>query len=101
MAPKLSAGRVQSVTIRLIVERERERQRFIKSVYWDLSANFQADRGPEFATVLAEGGAATRRLVTTGRRLPPDPSLVGGHLAAHRGWLGLRWACRRRLACLS
>lgn len=38
--PKLSAGRVQSVTIRLIVERERERQRFKKSNYWDLTGTF-------------------------------------------------------------
>lgn len=40
--PKLSAGRVQSVTIRLIVERERERQRFKKSTYWDLTGSFAA-----------------------------------------------------------
>ncbi|MFT7670812.1 MAG: DNA topoisomerase-1 [Planctomycetota bacterium] len=53
VAPRLSAGRVQSVTVRLIVERERERQRFVKSTYWDLTAGFQAGRGPEFSTVLS------------------------------------------------
>ncbi|MFT7484492.1 MAG: DNA topoisomerase-1 [Candidatus Paceibacteria bacterium] len=53
VAPKLSAGRVQSVTVRLIVERERERQRFVRSTYWDLSADFQASNGPAFATVLS------------------------------------------------
>ncbi len=52
VAPRLSAGRVQSVTVRLIVERERERQRFVKSTYWDLTADFKAAKGPEFATVL-------------------------------------------------
>ena len=35
----LSAGRVQSPGLRLIVERERERIRFRKAVYWDLKAN--------------------------------------------------------------
>jgi DNA topoisomerase-1 len=53
VAPKLSAGRVQSVTVRLIVERERERQRFMKSTYWDLTAGFTTPAGPEFSTVLA------------------------------------------------
>lgn len=52
VAPKLSAGRVQSVTVRLIVERERERQRFVKSTYWDLTAGFQSGKVPEFGTVL-------------------------------------------------
>lgn len=52
VAPKLSAGRVQSVTVRLIVERERERRRFIKSTYWDLSADFKAQLGSAFTTVL-------------------------------------------------
>jgi DNA topoisomerase-1 len=52
VAPKLSAGRVQSVTVRLIVERERERQRFVKSTFWDLSADFKAQLGAPFTTVL-------------------------------------------------
>ncbi|RNE49001.1 type I DNA topoisomerase [Corynebacterium alimapuense] len=36
--PRLSAGRVQSVATRVIVERERERMAFISADYWDLSA---------------------------------------------------------------
>ena len=40
MAPKLSAGRVQSVAVRLLVERERERQRFVKASYWALKGSF-------------------------------------------------------------
>ena len=36
--PRISAGRVQSVATRLIVERERERMAFISSVWWDLAA---------------------------------------------------------------
>jgi DNA topoisomerase-1 len=44
IAPKLSAGRVQSVAVRAIVERERERQKFKSSEYWDLSALLKADK---------------------------------------------------------
>lgn len=38
IAPKLSAGRVQSVAVRLLVQRERERRAFRSGVYWDLKA---------------------------------------------------------------
>ncbi|MFN0206860.1 MAG: type I DNA topoisomerase [Planctomycetota bacterium] len=38
--PQLSAGRVQSVAVRLLVERERERMAFHSSEYWDLKATF-------------------------------------------------------------
>jgi DNA topoisomerase-1 len=38
--PKLSAGRVQSVAVRLIVERERERMLFVAATWWDLQAVF-------------------------------------------------------------
>jgi DNA topoisomerase-1 len=38
IAPKLSAGRVQSVAVRLMVLREQERLRFVPAAYWDLKA---------------------------------------------------------------
>ncbi len=38
----LSAGRVQSVAVRLIVEREREREKFQKQEYWSIAAKLQA-----------------------------------------------------------
>ncbi|GAA0963915.1 type I DNA topoisomerase [Actinocorallia libanotica] len=44
--PKLSAGRVQSVATRLVVERERERIAFVPAHYWDVSADL-ATGGPE------------------------------------------------------
>ena len=56
VAPRLSAGRVQSVTIRVIVERERERQRFKKSTFWDIVASFKAEEGAAFDTVLVSLG---------------------------------------------
>lgn len=43
--PKLSAGRVQSVATRVIVQRERERMAFRSAEYWDISA--QLDAGAE------------------------------------------------------
>jgi len=39
IAPKLSAGRVQSVAVRLLVMRERERRAFRSGAYWDLKAH--------------------------------------------------------------
>lgn len=41
--PKLSAGRVQSVATRLVVERERERIAFVSSDWWDITANTTAN----------------------------------------------------------
>ena len=40
--PKLSAGRVQSVATRIIVERERERMAFVSAEYWDVDATLDA-----------------------------------------------------------
>ncbi|MGO1380652.1 MAG: type I DNA topoisomerase [Corynebacterium sp.] len=40
--PRLSAGRVQSVATRVIVERERERMAFVSAEYWDLTATLDA-----------------------------------------------------------
>ena len=39
--PKLSAGRVQSVATRLVVDRERERMRFVAAAYWDILGIFE------------------------------------------------------------
>jgi DNA topoisomerase-1 len=43
IAKGLSAGRVQSVAVRLIVEREKEIRAFIKEEYWRVTANFEVD----------------------------------------------------------
>ena len=55
IAPKLSAGRVQSVAVRLLVLRERERRAFVSGSYWDLKAqlNKRPDRAAHrFGTTL-------------------------------------------------
>ncbi|QKV69533.1 type I DNA topoisomerase [Streptomyces harbinensis] len=63
--PRLSAGRVQSVATRLVVERERERIAFRPAAYWDLVGTFATGEG-------ADGGPDTfgARLVSVdGRRI--------------------------------
>ena len=45
VGPGLSAGRVQSVATRLIVERERERMAFVRAPYWDVTATLEAPDG--------------------------------------------------------
>jgi DNA topoisomerase-1 len=56
VAPRLSAGRVQSVAMRLLVERERERINFRRSIFWDLKAQFSktgsADPADQFEAEL-------------------------------------------------
>jgi DNA topoisomerase I len=47
----LSAGRVQSPSVRLVVERERERMAFVAASYWDLAAAFPTE--PAFTAQLA------------------------------------------------
>jgi DNA topoisomerase-1 len=44
----LSAGRVQTVAVRLVVEREREIQAFVKTEYWTIAARLAAQLPPEF-----------------------------------------------------
>ena len=44
----LSAGRVQSVALRLVVEREREIQAFVATEYWTIMANLSAKLPPAF-----------------------------------------------------
>lgn len=45
--PRLSAGRVQSVATRLVVDRERERIAFVPAAYWDLDLTLDAGEGRE------------------------------------------------------
>src|SRR5437899_6199145 len=45
---RLSAGRVQSVALRMVVEREREIENFVKTEYWTIAANLAATLPPAF-----------------------------------------------------
>ena len=50
----ISAGRVQTVALRLIVEREREIQAFLKQEYWTITANVEGKKPPAFEARLAK-----------------------------------------------
>jgi DNA topoisomerase-1 len=64
----LSAGRVQSVAVRLIVEREEERRAFRTAAYWDIEATLQAE-GRQFTATLAR---VNDRRITTGKDFDPQ-----------------------------
>ncbi|MFJ9612379.1 type I DNA topoisomerase [Streptomyces noursei] len=64
--PRLSAGRVQSVATRLVVERERERIAFRSAEYWDLTGTFSTGRAGD----ASDPSSLTARLTTVdGRRV--------------------------------
>ncbi|HZP46943.1 MAG TPA: type I DNA topoisomerase [Vicinamibacterales bacterium] len=69
----LSAGRVQSVAVRLIVDREEERLKFKTAAYWDLEAKLSGD-GREFAATLARIGSDR---VATGKDFDERGVLTG------------------------
>ncbi|GAA0385843.1 type I DNA topoisomerase [Streptomyces luteireticuli] len=68
--PRLSAGRVQSVATRLVVERERERIAFSSAEYWDLTGTFGTGRGGDTsdpASLVARLTSVDGRRVAQGR----------------------------------
>ena len=102
VAPKLSAGRVQSVATRIIVSRERERMAFRSAGYWDVTAELDASVSdpqaspPKFTARLNQ---VDGRRVATGRDFDslgavkkPDEVLVLDEAAASALAGGLRGA---------
>lgn len=96
--PKLSAGRVQSVATRVIVQRERERMAFRSAEYWDIAAKLDAGAGEQsdaanprtFGARLVNVDGAR---VASGRDFGPD-----GQLKSASGVVVLDEARARRLA---
>ena len=83
VAPKLSAGRVQSVATRMLVERERERMRFVSATWRDLLVTGLTQAGATFPARLVEVGG--QRLATgkdfdplTGQLRTAGVRLLGG-----------------------
>ncbi len=73
VAPRLSAGRVQSVAVRLIVDRERARMRFNSASYWDVDATLATrERSDGDTTVGAHLVELGGRRVASGRDFDPE-----------------------------
>ncbi len=102
IAPKLSAGRVQSVAVRFLVDRERQRRAFVVGSYWDLAAELtkQPDR-PEhhFAARLR---SLDGKRIATGKDFDENTGLISeeadvllldeqGAAALHERLLGADW----------
>ncbi len=83
----LSAGRVQSVATRLVVDRERERMAFRSASYWDLQATMDADpdgsRGKVPAQFPARLVAVDGTRVAAGRDFTPAGQLAAGRDVVH------------------
>ena len=102
VAPKLSAGRVQSVATRIIVQRERDRMAFRSASYWDIIAELDASvsdpaaQPPLFtARLVAVDGkrvAAGRDFDSLGVLRKPDEVLVLDETAAGTLATGLQGA---------
>lgn len=65
----LSAGRVQSVATRLVVERERERMAFHSASYWGVEATFSTVLSPVDVTARQEDSFTARLVTLDGRRV--------------------------------
>ena len=90
----LSAGRVQSVATRLVVERERARMAFVAAEYWDVLGTF--DPGAFEARLVALDG----HRIATGRDFGPDGALRGKSASGSepQSLLALDEATARKLA---
>ncbi|MBY4214436.1 type I DNA topoisomerase [Rhodococcus fascians] len=73
--PKLSAGRVQSVATRIIVQRERERMAFRTAEYWDISATLDAGAEASPRSFGARLVNVDGNRVAAGRDFGPDGKL--------------------------
>jgi DNA topoisomerase-1 len=98
IAPKLSAGRVQSVAVRLMVLREQERLRFVPASYWDLKARLARAAGEKaapFEAVLTQFGGVR---LASGRDFDPDTGQLKDGLEVGRDVLLLQEGKARDIA---
>ena len=68
----LSAGRVQSVAVRLLVTKERQRRAFHEGTYWDLKASLEQEKSPFSAVLVTLGGTK----VATGSDFDPTTGRI-------------------------
>ncbi|WP_372350011.1 type I DNA topoisomerase [Streptomyces sp. KL116D] len=82
--PRLSAGRVQSVATRLVVERERERIAFRSAEYWDLTGTFATGRAgdpSDPSSLVARLSAVDGKRIAQGRDFDSLGQIKGGNSA--------------------
>ncbi|PYS75604.1 MAG: type I DNA topoisomerase, partial [Acidobacteria bacterium] len=74
---RLSAGRVQSVALRMVVEREREIEAFKKTEYWTIAANVAGKQPPAFDARLLKVGEQTVKTSGFDQDLKKTEILIG------------------------
>jgi DNA topoisomerase I len=89
-----SAGRVQSVALRLIVDREREIELFRPQEYWSISAQFESDGQSFTARLVGLDGKKIERLhrcVDRNQAVHPQPAAAVHHLDLAAGSFAQAW----------
>ncbi|MDT5272004.1 MAG: topoisomerase [Acidobacteriota bacterium] len=79
---RLSAGRVQSVALRMVVEREREIEKFGKTEYWTIGANLSALSPPAFDARLWKVGEQTVKTSGFDQEIKKSEILIGDEKTA-------------------
>jgi DNA topoisomerase-1 len=79
---RLSAGRVQSAALRMVVDREREILAFIKTEYWTITANLAASLPPAFDARLFKVGDQTVKTGGFDEELKKNEILIGNETTA-------------------
>src|SRR2546421_8221822 len=74
---RLSAGRVQSVALRMVVEREREIEKFVKTEYWTVTANLSSKLPPAFDARLLKVGEQTVKTSNFDQDIKKNEILIG------------------------
>ncbi len=75
-----SAGRVQSVALRLVSDREAEIERFIKEEYWSIAADLQTPRSDDFTARLTalDGKKLTKLAIKNGEQASDIKTMLEG-----------------------
>src|SRR6201989_651225 len=79
---RLSAGRVQTVALRMVVEREREIERFVKTEYWTIAANLSSKLPPAFDARLVKVGDLSVKVSNFDQELKKTEILIGDETLA-------------------